>query len=62
MGKKIGNPGKVGKVMKEFKLGKLRSGSKSGPKVKNPKQAMAIALNEAGQSKKDMNMLKKKRV
>lgn len=56
------SPGKVGKVMKEFKLGKLRSGSKSGPKVKNPKQAMAIALNEAGQSKKDMNMLKKKRV
>ena len=42
---------KVKKVMKEFKKGKLRSGG-SGKKVKNRKQAVAIALSEAGVSKK----------
>jgi len=41
---------KIGKVMKEFKEGKLHSGKK-GPVVKNPKQAIAIALSEAGMSK-----------
>ncbi len=35
---------KVGKVMGEFKSGKLTS---SGKPVKNPKQALAIALNTA---------------
>lgn len=39
--------GKVSKVMEEFKEGKLHSGSKKGPKVHNPKQALAIALSEA---------------
>lgn len=34
-------------VMKEFKAGKLRSGSKQGPKVKNAKQAIAIAISES---------------
>jgi len=38
---------KVGKVMGEFKKGELHSGSKEGPKVKNPKQAVAIAMSEA---------------
>lgn len=38
---------KVEKVMKEFKSGKLHSGSKKGPKVKSRKQAIAIALSEA---------------
>ena len=38
---------KVGKVMDEWKQGKLHSGSKAGPKVKNQKQAVAIALSEA---------------
>lgn len=37
---------KFKKVMKEYKEGKLHSGSKKGPKVKNPKQAVAIAFSE----------------
>ena len=41
---------KVGKVMSEFKAGKLKSSS--GKKVTNPKQAIAIGLSEAGMSKK----------
>ena len=50
--KKMGkNQKKVGKVMREFKAGKLHSG-KSGKIVKNPKQAIAIALSEAKMSKK----------
>lgn len=42
---------KVAKVMREYKSGKLHSG-KGGPVVKNPRQALAIALSEAGMSKK----------
>lgn len=38
---------KIKTVMHEFKGGKLRSGSKKGPVVTNPKQAKAIALSEA---------------
>ena len=38
---------KVSKVMREFKKGKLNIGQ-SKKKVKNRKQAIAIALNEAG--------------
>ena len=37
---------KVEKAMKEMKKGKLRSG-RSGKKVTNPKQAIAIGLSEA---------------
>lgn len=37
---------KVKKVMGEFKKGELHSG-KNGPVVKNPKQAIAIALSES---------------
>lgn len=38
---------KVSKVMHEYGAGKLHSGSKKGPEVKNQKQAVAIALSEA---------------
>ena len=38
---------KVGKVMHEFKTGKLHSGG-TGKVVKNPQQAIAIALSSAG--------------
>ena len=41
---------KVAKVMREFKKRKLKIG-KSKKKVKSRKQAIAIALNEAGISK-----------
>lgn len=47
---KRGKKAKVHKVMKEFKSGKLKSGS--GKKVKSRKQAVAIAMSESGQSKK----------
>ena len=40
------------RVLKEFKEGKLHSGSKQGPKVKSRRQAIAIAMSEAGKSKK----------
>lgn len=42
---------KVASVMREFKGGSLHSG-KGGPVVKSPKQAVAIALSEAGMAKK----------
>ena len=37
---------KVGQVMGEYKAGKLHSGG-TGKIVKNPKQAIAIAMSEA---------------
>jgi uncharacterized protein DUF6496 len=39
----------VGRVMHEFKHGELKTSR--GKKVKNPKQAIAIGLHEAGASK-----------
>lgn len=47
----MGRKTKVKTVMKEFKQGKLKSGSKKGPKVTSRKQAIAIALSESGVSK-----------
>ena len=51
MQKKKVNKGKVEKVLKEYKAGTLSVG-KSTKKVTSKKQAVAIALNEAGMSKK----------
>ena len=42
---------KVSKVMREFKSGGLHSG-KGGPVVRNPRQALAIALSQAGVKRK----------
>lgn len=50
---------KVSKVMHEFEAGKLHSGSKKGPQVTNPKQAIAIGLSEA--RKKGAKIPKKKK-
>lgn len=49
---------KVGKVMGEFKRGTLHSG-KGGPVVKSRRQAVAIAMSEAGMSKKKKKAKKK---
>lgn len=54
---------KVEKVMREYKEGKLHSGSKKGPEVSNRKQAVAIALSEArkaGEKVKPKKKSKKK--
>ena len=41
----------VRQELRKFKAGKLHSGSKSGPVVRSPTQALAIALSEAGLSR-----------
>jgi hypothetical protein len=51
MTKKTKKEKKVAKVMIEYKKGELSIG-KSDKKVKNRKQAIAIALREAGIKKK----------
>jgi len=50
IGKQITRPGKVKKVMGEYKRRKLKL--PSGKKVKNRKQAIAIALSEARRKKR----------
>lgn len=50
---------KVKKVMREFKKGELKIGKSKKP-VKNRKQAIAIALSEAGLSKKEEKKWQKK--
>lgn len=45
--------------MDKFKSGELHSGSKTGPVVTNPKQAIAISLSESGQSRKKKQMKRK---
>ena len=42
---------KISKVMREYKAGTLHSG-KGGAVVKNPKQAIAIAISESKRKKK----------
>lgn len=51
-GFKKGGAAKIGKVMGEYKAGKLHSGSKKGPVVTNKKQAVAIAISESRKGKK----------
>ena len=48
--KKMAGKKKVGKVMSEYKSGTLKSSS--GKKVTKRKQAVAIAMSEAGMAKK----------
>jgi hypothetical protein len=48
---------KVGKVMGEYKAGKLTS---SGKTVKSPKQAIAIAMSEAKMPMRGQRMAKNK--
>jgi hypothetical protein len=43
---------KIRKVLHEFRVGKLHSGSKSGPVVKKRSQAIAISLRQAGVPRK----------
>lgn len=43
---------KIKKVMHEYGEGKLHSGSKKGPVVANPRQAVAIGYSEARKAKK----------
>jgi len=50
---------RIKEEMHKFKEGELHSGSKKGPVVKNPKQAIAIALSEAGSSNKKKHKKKK---
>jgi hypothetical protein len=49
---KLGKQKKISKVMSEYKAGTLNTGSKKGPIVTSKKQAIAIALSQAGMSKK----------
>lgn len=59
--KKAKAKSKVAKVEREFHEGTLHSGSKKGPIVKNPKQAMAIALSEAREAGEKVSPRKKKK-
>jgi hypothetical protein len=47
---KTAQQAKIARVMREFKSGTLKSSS--GEAVKSPRQALAIALSEAGMSRK----------
>jgi hypothetical protein len=44
---------KIQKTMHEFKKGSLRSGSKTGKKVKSRAQAIAISLSQAKRADSD---------
>jgi hypothetical protein len=54
---KAGKAAKVAKVMREYKAGKLHAGvnpkgPKKAPMAKSRKQAIAIAMSEAGMKRK----------
>jgi hypothetical protein len=42
----------IEETMREYKKDELHSGSKTGPRVKSRKQAIAIALNEKRKGRK----------
>jgi hypothetical protein len=50
---------KVAKVMREYGKGELHSG-KGGPVVKSQRQAVAIAMSEAGMPKRGQRSAKSK--
>lgn len=50
----------IRETMKEFKKGKLHSGSKTGPTVTNPKQALAISLNSSGEKGSGVSGLRRR--
>jgi hypothetical protein len=54
---KVGKAAKVEKTMREYKAGKLKAGinpkgPKKAPMAKSRKQAVAIAMSQAGMKKK----------
>jgi hypothetical protein len=51
----------VSRVMREFKEGELKGGRGRRGKVKSRRQAIAIALTEAGVSRKQRRARRKKR-
>lgn len=57
--KKVKGKAKVKAVMKEYGKGRLHSGSKKGPVVTNQNQAVAIALKQAGMSRKKSGITRK---
>jgi len=57
--KKTKAANKVAKVMREYGKGELHSG-KGGPVVKSQKQAVAIAMSEAGMPKRGQRSAKSK--
>jgi Family of unknown function (DUF6496) len=58
---KRGRHGTVTRVMREFKEGTLKGGRGRRGKVKNRKQAIAIALTEAGVSRKQRSKRRRPR-
>lgn len=60
MGRQVTRPGKMKKVLGEFKSGTLNSSS--GQKVTNKKQAVAIAISEASRPTRQRRSRRPKKV